>query len=128
MHPAFITFTGLDAATDLDEVGIVSNAHAVEWGILLHPVRQGEGRYPPLATVEAALARDLSCAAHLCGGYARAVVNGEPLPAEIVALLGKFKRIQVNTSARNIDLARVAAFASRFKARGILQCRGLAGC
>ena len=36
----------------------------------------------------------------------------------------RVSRIQINTSERGIEPARVARFAGRFGARGILQCRG----
>jgi hypothetical protein len=125
MQPAHVTFTGFDAWTPRQEMVALAREFPIEWGILLHPQLQGEGRYPPLAAVAAVLDLDLAFSAHLCGGYARSAVRGEDVPDHIQALLGRFRRIQVNTSDRNVDPKGVAVFAGAFDARAILQCRGL---
>ena len=124
MQPIHITFTGLDLQTPVDEVVALSKRFPIEWGILFHPDRQGEGRFPPLDLIHSLLALNLNFAAHLCGGHARNVVHHAALPANIVALLNRFKRVQINTAERAVDPARIAAFAARFGARAILQCRG----
>ena len=124
MRPLHITFTGLDAATQADELVALSRDFPIEWGILLHPTRAGTGRYPPLTHIQSILALDLKFSAHLCGGYARDVVRGGSLPGAIVALLDRFRRIQVNTADRGIVPEAIARFAGRFGARAILQCRG----
>ena len=102
MRPQHITFTGIDAATQADELVALSRDFPIEWGILLHPTREGTGRYPPLATIQSVLAYDLKFSAHLCGGYARDIVRGGSLPGAVVALLDRFGRIQVNTAERGV--------------------------
>jgi hypothetical protein len=125
MRPLHVTFTGLDAATRPDELLALSRDFPVEWGILFHPTQQGSGRYPTLAHIQSVVGLDLKFSAHLCGGYARSVVDGESLPQNIVSLLDRFSRIQVNTAKRGVEPERIARFAERFGTRGILQCRGL---
>ena len=124
MRPDHVTLTGVDDFTDLGELQALSRAFPVEWGILLHREKQGEGRYPSLDRIEAVLALGMRCAAHLCGAHARAAVRGEPLPPEINRILDSVGRIQVNTSERNIDYGRIEKLAARRGARAILQCRG----
>jgi hypothetical protein len=53
--PVRITFTGLDAQTPLAMLAELSKRYPIEWGILLHPARQGSSRFPPLEIVRAAL-------------------------------------------------------------------------
>jgi len=124
VKPLHITFTGLDAETRSDELLALSRDYPIEWGILFHSTLEGSGRYPTLAQIQSVVELDLNFSAHLCGGYARGVVHGENLPKTIVSLLDRFSRIQVNTAKRSVEPIRVAQFAERFGARGILQCRG----
>lgn len=124
MTPIHITFTGIDAATCPAEVVALSRDYPIEWGILFHPTQQGTGRFPPLADLERFVGHDMRLAAHLCGGYARDVIGGGSLHVDIVRLLGRFGRIQVNSAARGIEPAAVARFTARFGAHAILQCRG----
>lgn len=124
MRPQHITFTGIDTATKADELVALSREFPIEWGILLHPAREGTGRYPPLAHIQSVLAVDLKFSAHLCGGYAREIVRGGSLPGAVVALLDRFSRIQINTAERGVVPEAIARFAARFGARAILQCRG----
>jgi hypothetical protein len=124
LRPSHVTFTGLDAATPAGELLALSRDFPIEWGILLHPTRQGSGRYPPLAHIQSVLDRDLQLSAHLCGSYARQVVKDASAPSIIAPLLARFRRLQINTAERGVEPARIARFAARFGARGILQCRG----
>jgi hypothetical protein len=125
MRPLHVTFTGLDAATQSDELLVLSRDFPIEWGILFHPTREGSDRYPSLTKIQSVLELDLKFSAHLCGGYARNVVRGESLPGTVMSLLNKFRRIQINTAERGVVPDQIAHFAGRFGARGILQCRGL---
>jgi len=124
VRPVHITFTGLDAATEPGGLVTLSRDFPIEWGILLHPTRQGSGRYPALAHVQPVLELGLRLSAHLCGDYAREVVRGGSLPGGIVTLLDRFRRIQINTAERGVQSQVIARFAERFGARAILQCRG----
>ena len=93
-------------------------------GHSISPRSPGRGRFPPLDLIHSLLALNLNFAAHLCGGHARNVVHHAALPTNIVALLNRFKRVQINTAERAVDPALIAAFAARFGGRAILQCRG----
>lgn len=123
--PRFITFTGVDAHTDVAEMCALSHLYPIEWGVLFSPARQGTGRYPPLSIIRE-IVRDapLDFAAHLCGGYSRDVLikNATLLDPLITDFFG---RAQVNTSepgVRPVDIARWAALA---QVKPILQCRGI---
>lgn len=123
--PEFVTFTGVDAETDVDRLRSLQARYPVEWGVLFSPARQGEGRYPPIPFVHGLVGRGLRLAAHLCGRHADAVLDGcECEPVEALPQ-GAFGRIQVNTSREDAHPMEVSAFASWVGARsGILQCRG----
>lgn len=98
MLPEFLTFTGLDDHADLAAAAALARLYPIEWGVLLSPSRQGvDARYPRHATLRKISWSGLSLAAHLCGGYARAVMAGETLrlPVDI----GVFQRVQVNHAA-----------------------------
>lgn len=112
MRPDFITFTGIDAQTDLEKVAALSGRYPIEWGILFSRNRQGlDNRYPVMDVVERVFdlknKGPLKIAAHLCGKHAQEVMTGdfdrETLP------LGAFDRIQVNHVAP--DAKRLRAFA-----------------
>lgn len=124
--PAFVTFTGLDAWTDLDYVEDLSRRYPIEWGILFSPTRRDlEPRYPGRRTVEAAIARPIRLAAHLCGSYARTIVGTGECP-EVEHLLEQgFYRFQVNTADETADPLVIRRFAERMRldGRGILQSR-----
>ncbi|MGP0089819.1 MAG: hypothetical protein ACLPKB_07650 [Xanthobacteraceae bacterium] len=124
VRPVHITFTGLEASAPAADVLALSRDYPIEWGILFHPTRQGFGRFPAIGEIEPFLALDLRLSAHLCGGYARDVVEGAGAPIAAAAQLHRFVRIQINTSQRGVRPAVVAEFARSFGARGILQCRG----
>lgn len=124
VRPVHITFTGLDASAPAADVLMLSRAYPIEWGILFHPTRQGFGRFPAIDEIEPFLALDLRLSAHLCGGYARDVVEGAGAQIAIAARLHRFVRIQVNTAERGVRPSVVAEFATSFGARSILQCRG----
>ena len=113
VRPLHVTLTGLDAATRLDDLRALSRDFPIEWGILFHPTREGSGRYPLLAQIRSIAECDLKLSAHLCGGYARGIVQGESLPATVVSLLDRFSRIQINTAARGVEPTQIARFAAR---------------
>lgn len=125
LRPEYLTFTGVDDATPHGEMDALAREYPIEWGILFHPTEQGTGRYPSLSKVAALLASELRFSAHLCGQHARSVTAGKPLPGDVVTILQRFGRIQVNTNERGLEPERIAKFAGRFGARGIVQCRGL---
>ncbi len=123
--PAFITFTGVDEHTDLNELVHISSFFPVEWVVLFSPGRQGSGRYPPLSlvgTLSQLRSDGVKLAAHLCGQFASDVIDGN----ELSLCLEGFGRAQINTARKDIHTSGVSRFAARYRMplRPILQCRG----
>ena len=76
MKPAFLTFTGIDAGTDLARVESLSNTYPIEWGVLFSPDRQGqEPRYPAMSVIDNFRDLDVRKSAHLCGDYSKMVMR-----------------------------------------------------
>lgn len=97
--PKFITFTGVDVHTDVAGMVKLSAQYPIEWGILLSPKRQGEGRYPCMDFIrDVALVPGLTrLSAHLCGGHTRDLVDRRNLPLDVESLLAaRFGRAQIN--------------------------------
>jgi hypothetical protein len=119
-----ITFTGPDAATDIDDLVALSEQYPgrIEFGILFSPDRQGEGRYPPLTFVEALFNKRLRLSAHICGGYSRAILSAGRAPA-VERLLPHFWRCQINSADPLIDVAVIERWARGQRPEPILQCR-----
>lgn len=98
--PDFITFTGLDARTDLQRAADLAQRYPVEWAVLFSPKRQGlEPRYPDGETQARILwnrvmASSRGVAAHLCGEHSRRVMLRQKL--DVPVDLGHFRRVQVN--------------------------------
>ncbi len=107
--PKHITFTGVDANTDLDRLADISRRYRCEWGVLFSKNRQGiDNRYPAEDVIERILARHVSYAAHVCGKYAQDIMSGtytDGLP------LDRFRRIQVNHVSPNLGV--LAEFAAK---------------
>ncbi|CAN7593234.1 hypothetical protein LJR039_004321 [Pseudorhodoferax sp. LjRoot39] len=125
MKPAFITFTGVDDATDPHGMVELSEEYPIEWGILFSPKRQGiEARYPRLDTIGWLVTElpRLKWSAHLCGGDARAVIDGGQ--SAHANLLQYFQRAQINTADPNVMPSQIGNWAARHNLRAILQCRG----
>lgn len=125
MAPRFITLTGADDDTDVDEMVRLSKRYRIEWGILLSKTRQGTGRYPgenKLAQFWALAGNHLVLSAHLCGEYSRRVMAGNGLADVIPVDLGFCNRVQVNHAEPSIF--RVSSFAGSWGPRGVVQWRG----
>lgn len=121
--PEFITFTGADDHTDVQDMLALSRLYPIEWGILFSPVRQGrEPRYPGDEAVSRyTWATDvMRMSAHLCGAHTRAIMAGEDIKAP--ADFGYFKRIQINHA--NPDPRRINEFRRGWGPRCIAQTRG----
>jgi len=122
MKPEFITFTGLDARTDMSIVHGISNLYPVEWGVLFSPKRQGlEPRYPGMEVVDEIRkwSKDIRLAAHLCGRYAQRVQARMPLQLDLTG----FKRAQVN--CHEPDAGAISDFARDHNVAAIAQHRNL---
>lgn len=71
-----VTITGADDNTDPVALRQIQDEFPfVEWGILMSPKKQGEPRYPSLATVQKFIDEDLVMSYHFCGNYARMIVE-----------------------------------------------------
>ena len=120
MKPAFLTFTGIDAGTDLARVESLTNTYPIEWGVLFSPDRQGqEPRYPAMSVIDNFRDLDVRKSAHLCGDYSKMVMKGHPLPVDLTG----FERVQVNS--RKPDAKTIASFAANSLLLGIMQTREL---
>ncbi len=118
--PEFITFTGVDDSTRIEDLLDLSYHYPVECGALFSKGKAGNGgRYPKSETIRRLTQTKLRLSAHLCGEYAQDVLKGEygriPIP-------GTFERIQINSRKPNVDFA--ADFGKRYAKRVILQCSG----
>lgn len=99
MKPKFITFTGLDDATDLKRVVALSRRYPIEWGILLGR-ESGIPRFPSAGAIDALRCLPIRRALHLCGPRARDA--HEKLVSVKLACEG-FSRIQVNGPDCDLD-------------------------
>jgi len=105
-----VTFTGVDARTDLDRLRQISAAYppgAIEWGVLYSIAREGiEPRYPDLGWLDRWAfdeSHGLTTALHLCGPIAQAWIN-EP-DHDIQTLARAFGRLQLNVVGDRTNLA-----------------------
>lgn len=125
--PEFITFTGVDAQTDVHAMAELAARYPIEWGVLFSPERQGQEahpRYPSLEFVKELTHSelDLRLSAHLCGGDAREVIErgrsryDEPIREH-------FDRVQINTADKHVLPKDLAAWAQGLQVQAILQCR-----
>lgn len=106
--PTFVTLTGADDSTEIDELfELSSQFDFVEWGILWHAEHHGSGRYPSLAWIDR-LTKDLSrsprtrFALHIYGGQSINDFLGGIGPVSACARF--FGRIQLNLKSANVDL------------------------
>lgn len=93
--PDFITFTGVDERTSIGEMADLAQQYPIEWGVLFSQTRQGaDNRYPDHDFIERLLATEMRFSAHLCGQYARFIMDGREISQPV--RLDAFSRIQVN--------------------------------
>lgn len=119
-RPEFITFTGADEHSSIDGMAALARRFPIEWGILLHPGRQGrDPRFPAAAALERLSRSGLRLSAHLCGEWSSSVMQGKPfdLPVDLRA----FSRIQLNDSEPR--LGPILKFQQATGLRCIAQCR-----
>jgi len=126
--PQFITFTGADEATSIAGMMQLANDYPVEFALLFSDKLEGQGRYPHRNFIRHVLSRRnnrFRLAAHLCNGYARAVLTGGVSGLENSGDLNGFARVQINTRETDLPLKAIARWATaQGGARAILQCRG----
>ena len=114
--PAWITFTGVDDRTDLKRLENLSLKYPIEWGILVGG-RLGKTRYPSQQRIKEFCELACNRSLHLCGSYARLVVDGQ-----WVGRWSRFNRVQVNAISYDMDrMIEMSAFIER---PVVIQVRG----
>lgn len=136
LKPDFITFTGADDLNHVDQLQQFAKDRKVEFAILFSESREGTRRYPERDKIEefrsaaAPLGGTLDLAAHLCGAWAREVI--ELGASEADRILSGFSRVQINVGALkqpDHQIGLVHRWARRLEDRfghsvqPILQCR-----
>ena len=100
-----VTFTGVDAKTDLDEVVRLAMKYPfAEFGVLIRSITdQGNPRFPSLRVISDLNVRLPSWqkAIHLCGIHAQAAAGPGPRPMWAYVANNGFGRIQINLSRRS---------------------------
>lgn len=128
LNPAFISLTGADDKNTPEELLALHADHPVEFAILFSKSREGKPRYPKREWIRSLDGKGLRLAAHLCGVWARDVVEGRD-PDMWDGALSAFSRVQINVGP-GADPAVVKAWADRTPGLNgvpvtpILQCRG----
>lgn len=124
--PKFITLTGVDERTDLQELVALSRRYdsQVEFALLVGNSRGGtKHRYPSLPFLEKFVRLNIRKALHLCGEYAQAVNTRSVGPVRwLYQHLRDVDRIQVN--AREPDTGAIEAMLGGYGVQTIAQCRG----
>jgi hypothetical protein len=98
-----VTVTGADDNTlPMEMVQVSQKFPYVEWGILFSRSSEGRNRFPSRSWIdglaEVQQTFNLKLSAHVCGGWVRSLLNGEPGFFEDRAdILHLFKRFQINT-------------------------------
>jgi hypothetical protein len=116
--PEFITFTGADCNTSIEELQALAEDYPVEFGILLSKTRAGTPRYPRQEWIDLVRASGLRLSMHICGEWAQQAILGAQFN------LQGFERAQINmgTRPRNTELIRQWGF--DHDVEPVLQCRG----
>lgn len=97
-RPAFITFTGADDLTAVSGMATLSARYPIEWGILLSPTRQGaDPRFPSGQSLSRFMWSGQRLAAHVCGEYSRAIMEGRRFHSPVD--FSYFNRVQINHAA-----------------------------
>jgi hypothetical protein len=133
--PQFITFTGLDNASEstINRLNKLEKDYPsrIEIGILYSNSRAGiEKRYPNIAAtykmVEAIrnISSKIGIAAHLCGSFSKQIKAGGSITSFTQPPLGQFDRIQINTDElTEAEFKNVQHFCYRENKVCILQSR-----
>ena len=120
----FLTFTGVDRKTFLKDMLSIAESYGkarVEFGVLVgsHSGESDHGIFPPLHVVRAvkSLRQDygMKMAIHLCGRYARMVMQDGGAPDEVYDLCNGFSRVQINLHGDSFNPGRVAVASQAVK-------------
>ena len=103
MNLKHITFTGLDARTNVEDLVAIQKKYPIaEFGVLMSKNWEQNGnRYPNPELIQRFLDRGLNLSAHLCGSLAREAFKGYLEPVMSIYQVFKhpdFKRVQLNIS------------------------------
>jgi hypothetical protein len=121
--PSFITFTGVDNDSLLPGMLQLSALYPIEWGVLLDAAQEGAPLFPVQAVRRAIQGAPLRLSAHVCGGAAKAIVEGRDPGLD----LSGYSRVQINHSrsgSNASDIRNSQRFAARHGIRVALQCQG----
>lgn len=126
--PAHITFTGIDAKTDIDELVAIQREYPIaEFGVLTsYHWNENGNRYPdPMLVTELLRGRGLNLSLHLCGRAAHDATMGEwgKIDARMFNNLDLFRRIQLNVATRKDNPERIAGTPNK-RTEVIIQQRG----
>ena len=105
-----VTFTGVDAHTDLEELARIAGEYPqAEFAVLFGSQTGGDNPiFPPMDTVRALRNLDgVNTALHLCGRHAREAAGEEPMGQSLKLLAQGFGRTQVNLHGDVQDPRRV---------------------
>lgn len=125
MIPRFITFTGADDQTNLDDMVLLSYRYPLEFGILISTKKMGKARYPSMKFFEKLSTRQthLNLSLHVCGDLSEEISNtGNSKTIENIFNLIKFKRMQINIG-NNANKKNIFDFSRKIKVNTILQTR-----
>ena len=133
-----VTFTGVDSTTSFHGIKRLAKKYPnAEFGVLVgtHSGKTDYGIFPPLSTVRnlnvfGALV-GINTAIHLCGEYARQVMDPDGPSADLLQLCKGFGRVQVNLHGDSwspfrveVSVKMIKAFADKMPGEVILQHRG----
>ena len=113
-----LTFTGVDARTDLDRaMAIAQHYPRVEFGVLVGSQPGADlSIFPPADTVKELQAlgewRGVKTAIHLCGRWSREVMSADGPPGHTYELCKGFGRVQVNLHGDFLDPSHIDAHAA----------------
>jgi len=123
-----ITFTGIDAKTDIRDLIEIQREYPIaEFGVLTsyHWYENGN-RYLDPALVKNMRGQDLHLALHICGSMAHDAADGywDKVDNHMFNVLGLFKRIQLNVANRTDNPYRLASTPNN-QTEVILQQKGI---
>ena len=111
-----VTFTGVDAHTDLKELARIANEYPrAEFAVLAGSQTGGDNPiFPPMDTVRALRNLDgVNTDLHLCGKYARMAAGETHAPHSLNLLCNGFGRVHVNLHGEAKNPERVQVRAAR---------------
>lgn len=134
--PQFVTFTGVDAKTDIDRLLALSKKYPIEWGMLIGG-NLSPNRYPNQAvrTLIMTMWHDAKFSLHLCGEYAQSALHAFSEDAGLselrwakdtlaldISIRPIFNRVQINAGKYNIE--NLSKFQKAINKPVIMQSRG----